>query len=216
MKIQSWVFDLDNTLYPASCRLFDAVSRRIGLFIEEMLALGPEEARRLQKVYFKEHGTTLRGLMIHHAVDPHEYLEFVHTIDLTDLCADRELGQALENLPGRKYIFTNASVNHARWVLSRLGIHDHFETIFDIHAAGYIPKPEIDTYAAFLAKTGIDPHTALYADDMPINLKPAAQRGMTTLWVKTDLDWAQSDGEEDHIHHRTENLTQWLRSLHDN
>jgi putative hydrolase of the HAD superfamily len=208
-----WVFDLDNTLYPASCRLFDQVDRRIGEFVQQLLNLDPVAARALQKQYFCDHRTTLNGLMLHHRIKPEDFLEYVHHIDLSPVALDGRLDAALEKLPGRKVIYTNGSVRHAENVMGKLGVARHFAEVFDIAAAGYVPKPEISAYRAMLERHGIDPMSAVMLDDMPRNLAPAAELGMTTVWVKTDVDWAQPEAEIDFIHHTAENLADWLHEI---
>ena len=208
-----WIFDLDNTLYPASCRLFDQVERRIGEYVQQLLSLDPEAARAVQKQYFRDHQTTLNGLMIHHGVKPEDFLEFVHQIDLTPVAVDERLDQALERLPGRKLIYTNGSVRHAQNVMGRLGVGRHFESIFDIAEAAFVPKPDIAAYRALIARHGIDPAQAIMLDDMPRNLAPAAELGMTTVWVKTDVAWAQPAEQTGYIHHIAENLADWLHAV---
>ena len=213
LDAQYWIFDLDNTLYPASCRLFDQVERRMGEYVQQLLSLEPEAARALQKQYFRDHQTTLNGLMIHHGVKPQDFLEFVHAIDLTPVEMDARLDQVLERLPGRKLIYTNGSVRHAENVMARLGVARHFETIFDIAEAAYVPKPDIAAYRALVGRHGIDPARAIMLDDMPRNLAPAAELGMTTVWVKTDVAWAQPAEEIPYIHHVAENLADWLHEI---
>lgn len=210
---QCWIFDLDNTLYPASCRLFDQVERRIGEFVQQLLKLEPEAARALQKQYFRDHQTTLNGLMIHHKIDPAEFLEFVHRIDVSGVAADERLDQALALLPGRKLIYTNGSVRHAENVMTRLGVARHFEGVFDIAEAAFIPKPDITAYRALVARHGFDPNKAIMLDDMPRNLAPAAELGMTTVWIKTDVAWAQPAEQTAYIHHVAENLADWLHAV---
>jgi putative hydrolase of the HAD superfamily len=210
---QCWIFDLDNTLYPASCRLFDQVERRIGEYVQQLLNLEPDAARALQKQYFRDHQTTLNGLMIHHGVRPEEFLEFVHRIDLTPVLLDERLDRALERLPGRKLIYTNGSVRHARNVMGRLGVARHFDTVFDIAEAAFVPKPDIAAYRALVARHGIDPARAIMLDDMPRNLKPAADLGMTTVLISTHSEWAQPTGDEDYIHHSTDKLADWLAAI---
>jgi putative hydrolase of the HAD superfamily len=210
---QCWIFDLDNTLYPASCRLFDQVERRIGEYVQNLLNLDPIAARALQKQYFRDHQTTLNGLMIHHRVRPEEFLEFVHQIDLTPVLADQRLDQALERLPGRKLIYTNGSVRHAENVVARLGVARHFERVFDIAEAAFVPKPDISAYRALVQRHGIDPARAIMLDDMPRNLAPAAELGMTTVWVKTDVTWAQPVDDITYIHHTTDKLADWLHDV---
>jgi putative hydrolase of the HAD superfamily len=210
---QCWIFDLDNTLYPASCRLFDQVERRIGEYVQQLLKLEPEPARALQKQYFRDHQTTLNGLMIHHKIDPAEFLEFVHRIDVSGVAVDERLDQALARLPGRKLIYTNGSMRHAENVMARLGVARHFEGVFDIAEAAFIPKPDITAYRALVARHGFDPNTAIMLDDMPRNLAPAAELGMTTVWVKTDVAWAQPSEQTAYIHHVAENLAEWLHAV---
>jgi putative hydrolase of the HAD superfamily len=212
-----WLFDLDNTLYPASCRLFDQVDRRMGEFVQRALGLDDRaEARRLQKQYLREHGTTLRGLMDVHGIQPEAYLEYVHAIDLSPVQPDPALDQALRRLDGRKLIFTNGSVPHAEGVLERLGIAGHFEAVFDIAAADYLPKPDWRAYQRVVRRHDIPPEATVFFDDMPRNLAPAAEIGMTTVWVMGDNEWAKLDnsGDEPFIHHRTADLTAWLNACH--
>src|SRR5262249_26332533 len=146
-----------------------------------LLTLDPVEARALQKRYLKEHGTTLRGLMVNHRCPPERFLAHVHAVDLSAIAPDSRLDRALENLPGRKLIFTNASAQHAERVMARLGIARHFAGIFDIVAADYWPKPEANAYANLIRAHGIDPRRAAFIDDLPRNLLPAAGLGMTTV-----------------------------------
>ena len=208
--IETWVFDLDNTLYPATCRLFDQVDRNMGAFICEFLKLDPVEARVLQKRYLKEFGTTLRGLMVNHDCPPERFLEAAHAIDYSAVQGDARLDRALEALPGRKLIFTNGSVPHAERVLDRLGVGRHFAGVFDIVAAGYLPKPERAAYEGLVRAHALDPRRAALIEDLPRNLVPAAALGMTTVLVKTDSEWAEEAAEGDHIHHVTEDLPGWL------
>jgi putative hydrolase of the HAD superfamily len=211
--VEFWIFDLDNTLYPAQCRLFDQVERRIGLYIEQLLNLDREAARALQKQYFREHTTTLKGLMVNHGVDPAHFLDFVHQIDVTGVALDDALDRALDSLPGRKLIYTNGSVAHARNVMDRLGINRHFNDIFDIAAANYDPKPSAASFGRLIEAHGIDPTRAAMFDDMPRNLKPAAELGMITILVASHHDWAQPTGNEDYIHHTTDKLADWLAAI---
>jgi putative hydrolase of the HAD superfamily len=208
--VTDWVFDLDNTLYPARCNLFAQVDRRIGLFIQERLALDADAALALQKRYFREHGTTLRGLMTHHSVDPKAFLDFVHEIDVGAVPPSPALAAALMRLPGRKFIFTNGSLAHADRVTTQLGVTQCFDGIFDIVAADYQPKPDPATYRRLVERHGIDPAAAAMIEDLPRNLRPAAALGMTTVLVLTGEDWAQLDAAGDHIHHVTDDLLGWL------
>lgn len=209
--IETWVFDLDNTLYPASCNLFVQVDQRIGAFVAQLLALPPDQARVVQKGYLAKYGTTLRGLMVEHGLTPSEYLDFVHDIDLSVVMPDPGLDRALTRLPGRKLVFTNGTIGHAERVLARLGITRHFEAVFDIHAADYVPKPEPSVYDVLLRRHAIQPRRAMLFEDMARNLKPAHDLGMTTAWVRVDWTWAQPEGADlAHVHHVIEELTPWL------
>lgn len=210
--VKAWIFDLDNTLYPSTCNLFAQVEALIGKFIEKFLGLDPVAARQLQKRYYREHGTTLNGLMRHHGCPPEDFLDFVHQIDLSAVEPSPALGAALGRLPGRKLIFTNGSMRHAENVLNRLGVAHHFEDIFDIVAAEYRPKPEPETYASMLKRHGVDPRAASMFEDLPRNLVPAHALGMTTVLVKSDAEWAQDDSTGDHIHHVAEDLVTWLEA----
>jgi putative hydrolase of the HAD superfamily len=211
--VEFWIFDLDNTLYPAHCRLFDQVERRIGLYIEQLLNLDREAARALQKQYFRDHTTTLNGLMLNHGVDPGHFLDFVHDIDVTGVARDAALDRALEALPGKKLIYTNGSVAHARNVMDRVGINRHFDDIFDIASSNYDPKPSAASFSRLIEEHKIDPKRAIMLDDMPRNLKPAADLGMTTVLISTHSDWAQPTGDEDYIHHSTDKLADWLAAI---
>lgn len=213
--VNTWVFDLDNTLYDAAIDLFCQIDVRMGLFIQNLLSLSPDQARALQKRYFQDHGTTLRGLMDNHAIDPQTYLDFVHDIDYSPLSAAPALDAALERLSGRKIIFTNADTAHAARVLDRLGIARHFDVLFDIEAAGYCPKPAPAIYETLLTAGAIDPARAAMVEDMARNLEPAAALGMATVWVKTGTRWGRSGGDAAYVHHATDDLVGWLNGVAD-
>ena len=207
---ETWVFDLDNTLYPAASNLFDQVDRRMCGFIAETLDLPHADAYKLQKQYFREHGTTLRGLMTVHNIDPAAFLDYVHDIDVTPVPPSPILSGHLQNLPGRKVIFTNGSVAHADRVTQRLGIDHHFDDIFDIVASDYTPKPDPGVYQTMINALDIDPTKAVMVEDMAKNLVPAAALGMATVWVRNDTPWSQAGDDTDYIDHVTEDLTTWL------
>ncbi len=212
--VETWVFDLDNTLYAASSNLFDQVSDRIGQYISRFLGVDRAEAHRLQKKYWHEHGTSLRGLMTLHACQPEEFIEFVHDIDLSAIVPSPQLDAALARLDGRKVIFTNGSVPHAERIMARLGVAHHFEGVFDIVASDYVPKPEIAVYRRLVDRFGFDPRGAIMLDDMAHNLKPAHELGMRTVWVRTPESQerlAALGGERDHIHHETDDVVRFLQ-----
>jgi putative hydrolase of the HAD superfamily len=211
--VEAWLFDLDNTLYPASCNLFAQVDRRIGSYIAETFNLDATAARALQKRYFREYGTTLRGLMLEHGAEPVAFLDYVHDIEYDPVTADAALDAALGRLDGRKLIFTNGSTRHAERVMERLGVRRHFEAVFDIAAASFLPKPEPEAYRALLARYGIDPAKAAMIDDIPRNLVPAAALGMTTVWLASDSEYAKDGAEGDHIHHRADRIAVFLEAV---
>lgn len=208
--VDDWIFDLDNTVYPAACNLFVQIDVRINAFIQRFLGLEPAAARTVQTRFFQTHGSSLAGLMIHHGLQPGEFLDYVHDIDLGVLDPAPALGAVLAALPGRKLIYTNGSTRHAENVLSRLGIAEHFAEIFDIAAADFLPKPRAEPLAALIARHEIEPRAAVFFEDLARNLEPAAALGITTVWV---AESAPEEPPEPFIHHVTENLTGWLQGL---
>ena len=211
--IEAWIFDLDNTLYPSSSCLFDQVSQRIGTYIENLFDVDRTEARRLQKNYFRDYGTTLRGLMLKHGMEPGPFLEFVHDIDLSPLSPSKTLEAALARLPGRKLVFTNADVPYAERVMARLGIDHHFSAIYDIEAADWIPKPFPDAYQRLTVRHAVDPVRAILFEDILRNLEPAAALGMATVWVRNDGAWSFSGDERITPDYVTEDLPAWLDAM---
>jgi putative hydrolase of the HAD superfamily len=211
-EIETWIFDLDNTLYPASCRLFDQIHARMQGFIAERLGLSLEAALVVQKTYFREHGTTMRGLMTVDKVDPHEFLAYVHDVDLARVPPDPVLAAALAALPGRKIVHTNGSVRHAERLLDHLGITQSFSGIVDIAMAGFEPKPAFAGYHELLRRYEVSPQTAIMVEDMAKNLVPAAALGMTTAWMRGTVDWAVASADGNHIHHVVDDLGHFLAS----
>lgn len=213
-----WIFDLDNTLYPAQCDLFAEISQRMGTFVSNFLDIEYPKARELQREYYLKYGTTLNGMMTCHAMDPHPYLDYVHDIDLSPVSPDLGLSSALEKLPGRKLILTNGSTKHAENVATKLGILHHFEDIFDIVAADFVPKPERSTYEKFLKRTSIDPRDAAMFEDLAHNLEVPHAVGMATVLVHSPHGLANDDNNEfdgvnreaDHVHHTTDHLAGFL------
>jgi putative hydrolase of the HAD superfamily len=212
--VESWIFDLDNSLYPHGSNLFELIDQRMGEYIQRLLGVDPGEARRVQKGFFHAHGTTLAGLMAEHGVDPHDFLEYVHNVDLARLAADPALVAALDRLPGRKFVFTNASENYARRVLDRIGLANAFDGMHDIHAMAYVPKPDPSAYAALCDRHAIDPARALFADDMVRNLAPAKALGMATLWVDNGSEQGPAAPEPDFVDYRTSDIAAWLDTVH--
>jgi putative hydrolase of the HAD superfamily len=208
--VETWVFDLDNTLYPASSGLFPQVQARMNEYICTRLDVSMEAAKELRAQYFREHGTTMHGLMAVHRVDPHEFMAFVHDVDLSVVPANPELVAALNGLSGRKLIYTNGSVPHAENLLKHLGISHCFEDIFDIVASEFAPKPAMTALRLFVDRYGVKPTGALMVEDMAKNLAPAAELGMTTAWVKTNVDWAAISSDADHINYVIDDLAGFL------
>ena len=210
--IDTWIFDLDNTLYPASNDLFGLIDARMTDYVQRLTGLDRDAAFAMQKRLFREHGTTLSGLMREHAIDPHEFLANVHDIEMDVLAEDQRLVDAIARLPGRKLIFTNGDEPYARRVLARIGLSDSFEAIHDIHACAYQPKPHAAAYASLMAQLDVDPTRALFAEDMARNLTPAKALGMATLWVDNGSEQV-GDHEPDFIDYRTPELGPWLASI---
>jgi putative hydrolase of the HAD superfamily len=218
--VEAWVFDLDNTLYPSDCNLFPQIDRRMGEFIATNLGIPLEAAQSLRETYYYEHGTTLAGLVQLHGVSPHAFLDYVHDIDLSAVTPSPELATALARLPGRKFIFTNASRKHAEAVLRRLGVAGQFDDICDIHALDYIhPKPKREAYERFAKAHGVVARQAAMFDDLPNNLETAHLIGMTTVLVHGITDhpehqaiasWSELPA---HIHHRTDALAPFLAEI---
>ncbi len=212
--IDFWIFDLDNTLYPASCRLFEQIERRMGLFVQDFLKLETEaEAKIIQKKYFEEYGTTLNGLMQVNNVDPHDYLNYCHDIDYSPVQFSPRLDKALAQLPGQKLVFTNGDRYHSERVLNRLGVTHHFSGYYDIIDADFIPKPEKKPYKAFCEQFNIDPTKAAFFEDSARNLKTGHNLGMTTIHVLTDCEWAKAPEEADFIHHTCQELEFFLEVI---
>lgn len=219
--VTEWVFDLDNTLYPRTCNLFAQIDIRITHYVMGVTGLGFDEARALQKLYYRDFGTTLNGLMHQHTVDADDFLNQVHAIDYSPVDPHPELIAAIRTLPGRKFILTNGDVGHARAVLKRLGGDDLFEHVYDIRAMTYVPKPHRAAYEGFLNQHGIDPLAAAMFDDLDKNLLVPHDLGMTTVQVVADDDfiheqvdaWELGRASGPHIHHITKDLAGFLQRL---
>lgn len=181
--VDTWVFDLDNTLYPAGSDLWPKIDARITHYIMALYGIDGFSARALQKYYYQRHGTTLRGLMETDAIDPSAFLAFVHEIDRTSIVADPVLADGIRALPGRKLILTNGSRMHAEKTAEALGLDGLFDGVFDIVAGDLVPKPESATYERFLARHDVDPTRAAMFEDIPRNLVVPKTLGMTTVLV---------------------------------
>ena len=197
--IKTWIFDLDNTLYPPEENIFSQIDQKMTSFIADNLKISNEEAFNIQKQNFIDHGTTLAGFMKtgNDKIDPDKFLEFVHDINLNSLQEDNDLRKILLLLPGKKYIFTNGTKKHAENVLKKLNLENIFQSIFGIKEANYLPKPNLETYNLFLRTYKIDPISSIMFDDMGRNLIPAKELGMKTVLLERKLpNKNNSDHEE--------------------
>jgi putative hydrolase of the HAD superfamily len=213
--VDTWLFDLDNTLYPVTKELLADIDRHIGAFIAEFLGVDAEEARRIQKSYFRQYGLTLKGLMVEHGLDPARYFDHMNREDLYDMKPDPELARLIRALGGRAFVYTNSSARHTEMVLERLRMNGVFESVFDIAAADFIPKPFPEALEVLTKRHDIDPAGACMVDDISRNLAPAAALGMTTVWLETDAEWAAADPIGPHVHHTTRDLAAFLRGVLD-
>ncbi len=211
--VESWIFDLDNCLYPASTGLFALIDERMGAYIQRLMACGEAEAKRIQKAHFHTHGTTLAGLMRECDVDPHDFLEDVHSIPLDRVSPNPRLATGLARLPGRKIVFTNGDAPYARRVLEAIGVQAQFDELHDIHASGLRPKPDPHGYGLLCEGLGIDPDHALLVDDMAQNLVPAKALGMTTAWVDNGSERGAHLADEGHIDFVIADVGEWLESI---
>ena len=218
-RTRTWIFDLDNTLYPCEYNLFAQIDVLITRYIMEVTGLPHDEARLLQKSYYRQYGTTLRGLMTGYGIDPDHYLKTVHDIDYSCVVQNTALTETIRSLPGRKFVFTNADIGHAEAVLTRIGGVGLFDGLFDIRAADFTPKPARDAYERFLAAYGVDPARAAMFDDIEKNLLVPHEMGMATVHVipgagyrPVDRDHWESSRANDaaHIHHVTDDLVEFL------
>jgi len=217
--IDTWVFDLDNTLYPSHSQLWPQIDLRITLYICQLFGLDGLSARALQKHYYYRYGTTLNGLMAENGIDPYPYLDFAHDIDLTTLDPDPLLVSTIARLPGRKLIFTSGSARHAANVTGKLGFENHFEAVFDIIDAAFVPKPDASTYERFIDRHAVDPKRAVMFEDIAKNLVVPDRMGMRTVLVLPKSHDPYREAHEqraeaaDYIHHQTTDLSLFLQNL---
>ena len=214
--IEDWVFDLDNTIYPAKSNLFARVAARMTEFIMAEFALDEDKAAALKTRLFRQYGTTMHGLEIEFGMESAKFLSYVHDIDVSDVVPDLALDALLGKLPGRKHIFTNGTVAHAENILGAYGLRAHFDVLFDIVAADYEPKPAMRPYELFIKASGINPAKAVMIEDMAVNLKAPAALGMGTIWIEHDHEWARAGSEEDYVHYHARDLTSALTEILNN
>ncbi len=214
------LLDLDGVCYGSHNgypleKVFGLVSKRMTLFIQEKIGLDEKKAKELQTNYFYKYNTSLNGLMLHHNVIGDEFLKYVHDIDISFMKEDKIMRNELEKLNMEKFIFTNGSAEHAQNILTRLGIYDLFgkEKVFDIKDAGYVPKPEAQTFDLMVKKFGINPKETIYIEDIAKNLSIGFERGCTTVWLINDEHFGKIDSDKDYISHKIENLSLFLKEI---
>ena len=212
-SIKFWIFDLDNTLYSGKTKVFEQVDKRMSKYISNKLNISIEEAKKIQKNYFYEYNTTLNGMIKNHKINPDEFLDFVHDINIDFLQKDLELAKEIEKLDGKKIIFTNGSRKHAINVTKQIGIDQLFDDIFDIVDAEFIPKPSLEPYKKLVKKHKIDPKLCVLVEDIARNLKPAYEMGMKTIWIENDEPWAKKFSESEFVDYRTKNLSGFLKKI---
>lgn len=207
--IDTWIFDLDNTLYPETCSLFDEINHKMNLYMADLLDLKLEDASDMRQGFYERHGTTLNGLMHEYGANPYPFLDFVHDVDLSRLDPAPNLKPLLADLPGRCLVHTNGTVAHAQRVLKRLGIEKCFDGIFDIIASQFQPKPGAPAFAGFIEAFDVTPHTSIMFEDKEENLKVPHELGMTTVWINQG---SQTDNLPvyDHVHHLSDTIGGFL------
>ncbi len=212
-SIKYWIFDLDNTLYSGQTQVFAQVDKKMSKYISDKLNVDLIKAREIQKDYFYQYNTTLNGMIKNHKIDPEEFLEFVHDVDISFLQKDYKLAEEIEKLNGKKIIFTNGSRKHALNVTKKIGIDKLFDGIFDIVNADYIPKPSIEPYKKLVEEHKIDPKLSVLIEDIARNLKPAYEMGMKTIWIKNEEPWAKKFSDSEFINYKTSNLAGFLKKI---
>ena len=211
--IKFWLFDLDNTLYSGKTKVFEQIDKKMSKYISKKLNVDINEAKKIQKSYFYQYDTTLRGLVKNHKIDAEDFLDFVHDINIDFLKQDLDLAKELEKLDGKKIIFTNGSKKHAINITQKLGIDKYFDDIFDIVDADFIPKPSIQPYKKLIEKHKIDPNLCLFVEDIARNLKPAYEMGMKTVWIENEEPWAKKFSDSEFVNYKTNNLSEFLKQI---
>ncbi|MEQ8435688.1 MAG: pyrimidine 5'-nucleotidase [Oceanicaulis sp.] len=213
--VNTWVFDLDNTLYPADADIMVQVDKRMTEFVMKLLDLDHDAARAVQKKYWHSYGATLTGLMANHDVDMADFLDFVHDVDHDAITPDPVLADHVAAIEGKRLVFTNGSYKHAERVIDRLGLNGLFDDLYDIKAGGYTPKPERESFERFTRKFGFDPNGAVMFEDSARNLETAAAMGYTTVLVRAarEIPGGESAGPNaapSHVHYTADCLRTFL------
>ena len=212
-KIKNFIFDCDGVLYDDLEGVFGQVSKRMTEYISQKLDLSLEKAKELQTNYFHKYNTSLNGLMIHHDINPQEFLKYVHDINLDFLKKDLKLRKELLELKTKKFVFTNGSHEHASNITKTLGISDLFDGFFDITDCNFIPKPSIEPYRKLIDKFNIKPSETVFIEDIAINLEPAKKLGMKTVWLKNNEYWGKKDSDKKFVDLKIENLSSFLKEI---
>jgi len=213
LNINYWIFDLDNTLYSGQTEVFSEVDKKMSAFISKKMNFDLIKAKEIQKKYFYEYGTTLSGLMKQDSIDPHEFLEFVHDIDISWLPKDLKLKDELIKIKEKKFIFTNGSHAHVENVTKQLGIDGLFDGAFDIVDANFVPKPHIDPYKKIIDKFKIEPTKSILIEDIAHNLEQAKNLGMKTCWLENEEAFAKKDADKPYIDYKIKNLPSFLQKI---
>ena len=212
-KIKNFIFDCDGVLYSDLEKVFGQVSKKMTEYISKQLNLDIKKAKELQTKYFHKYNTSLNGLMIHHKINPDEFLKYVHDINLDFLKKDLELRKELLNLDAKKIVFTNGSNEHVANITKHLGIEDLFDGIFDIVDCNFIPKPAIESYEKLSQKFNIVPNETVFIEDIAKNLEPAKKLGMKTVWLINNEYWGKKDSDKDFIDLKIKNLSSFLKEI---
>ena len=212
-NIKYWIFDLDNTLYSGQTKVFSEVDKKMSSFISEKFNVDLAEAKKIQKEYFYEYGTTLSGLMKKKNINPNEFLEFVHDIDISWLPKDEFLKEELIKIKDKKFIFSNGSHAHIDNVTKQLGINGLFDGAFDITDGNFIPKPHLDPYKKLVNKFNLDPRKSILIEDIAHNLKQAKNLGMKTCWLENDEVFAKKDADKPYIDYKINSLPSFLQKI---
>ena len=212
-EIKYWIFDLDNTLYSGQTKVFSEVDKKMSAYISKKLNVNLKKAKEIQKKYFYDSGTTLSGLMKYNNVDPYEFLEFVHDIDISWLPKDLLLREELGKIKEKKYIFTNGSQSHVENVTKQLGIDGLFDGSFTITDANFIPKPHIEPYERIIEKFDLDPKKSILIEDIAHNLEQAKKLGMKTCWLENDETFAKKEADKPYIDYKIKSLPSFLQKI---
>ena len=216
-KVNTWIFDLDNTLYSADSGIFQQVHQLMGEFISNNLSMDMSEAKKLQSKYYKQHGTTLRGLMDNHGIDPDHFLDEVHRLDYSIVGPNKILNEELHKLEGKKIIYTNANKKHVIDVLDRIDLSNFFDEIFDIKMANYIPKPELKPYEQIINLFNIEPESSAMFDDIAKNLVPAKKVNFTSVWIDAGYENFSDDikASKEYLDFSTRDLSLFLKDVNE-